>query len=282
MSNIEKVVPKKQIIYCIWSERLPEVLAPCLLAAQKAKYDLIDCAWRFGNEAGIGIAIKNSKTKITLPIQSKIWPTQFKSGVNKSLRTCLDKLGSLPSIHSYMLHRPHWDIKITINAWQQLVNCKNLGMVQRIGLGNFDKDFINLLISENLVTPDFVQFELSINNMRWDRITYFQAKNIEIQAYKPLGDLENNLKNPQIVKMAEKYKITVPQLLLAYLLHFNIIPVVSSMNPKHIAENIKARDVELDPKDVEKLKKINSYNNFYKESLDVDLDELNREQASQK
>lgn len=59
--------------------RDPEVLADLIKNAQKIGYDFIDCAWRYGNEAAIGIAIKNIensvKTKefnLNICLQSKI------------------------------------------------------------------------------------------------------------------------------------------------------------------------------------------------------------------
>lgn len=271
--------------FCVHRKRTTEELADLLKAAQKHYYDFVDCAWRYGNEAGIGMTIKMIETskdakgyQFKLPIQSKIWPSQYRGGINKSLKNCLQKLGSIKEIDSYLLHRPHYDVKITISAWKQLIDCKRQGMAKHIGVANFDRDLIEAFEKSNLILPDSNMIELSVNNMRWDRIKYCQAKGIQVQAYRPLGDIKQNLKNPKLIEIADKHKATVPQILLAYLMHFDIIPIVSSCNLKHIAENIKAKNIFLDKKDLEKMHKLNTYDPLYSESIEIDMEEINREE----
>lgn len=279
---------KQRIIgFCVYRKRTPEELEDLLKAAQKSHYDFIDCAWRYGNEAGIGMTIKTMETSkkskpfyFKLPIQSKIWPSQYRGGVNKSLKNCLQKLGGIKEIESYLLHRPHYDVKVTISAWKQLIDCKRQGMAKYIGVANFDRDLIETFEKSNLILPNYNLIELSVNNMRWDRIKYCQEKNIVIQAYRPLGNLEANLQNPKIIAIAKKHNATVPQVLLAYLMHFGIIPIVSSCNPKHIAENIKAKKIFLDQQDINSMVEMNTYSNAYHESLEIDLEEINREESS--
>ncbi|UUD37360.1 aldo/keto reductase family protein [Mycoplasmoides fastidiosum] len=251
--------------------------------AQNAGFDFIDCAWRYGNEAAIGIAIKKIETKykrfsLKMELQSKIWPSQYKGGINKSLKTSLQKLGNIQEIDSYLLHRPHCDTKMTISAWKQLVDCKRIRNVKVIGVSNFDKDLILKLYEITNYLPEFNRIELSVNNMRWDRINFCKSKNIAIQAYAPLGDIESNLTDKRIIKIAEKYDATVPQILLAYLMYFDISPIICAHNKKEIDEYAKAKEIDLNAKDIEELNKINTYHNTCPETEEIDFDEIDREQ----
>ncbi|WP_391591486.1 Aldo/keto reductase [[Mycoplasma] cavipharyngis] len=263
--------------------RDPKILAELIKNAQSAGYDFIDSAWRYGNEAAIGLAIKEIELKykrfsLKMELQSKIWPNQYRGGINKSLKNSLQKLGDIQEIDSYLLHRPHCDTKMTINAWKQLVDCKRIRNVKSIGVSNFDKDLILKLEEITRYLPETNRIELSVNNMRWDRINFCKAKNIKIQAYAPLGDLTANLKDKRIIAIAKKYQATIPQILLAYLMHFDIEPIICARTKSEIDEYVKAKNIVLDDQDIEELKKVNTYHNLYSETEDIDLDEINREE----
>lgn len=303
MENTKKKIDlsiNKKIGLATKNLRDPDVLADLIKVAQKLGYDFIDCAWRYGNEAAIGIAIKNIENKVrtkefnlNISLQSKIWPSQYKGGINKSLKTSLQKLGNLQEIDSYLLHRPHHDAKMTISAWKQLVDCKRIRNVKVIGVSNFDKDLILKLLETSNYLPEFNRIELSVNNMRWDRINFCKNKKISIQAYAPFGLLKQNLNDKRIIKIADKYNATVSQILLAFLLYFEIEPIVSLQSQyvitednkkqvsklieKEIKEYIKAKDIFLDKKDINELLALNTYTNLHPEAEEIDLDEINRE-----
>lgn len=252
------------------------VLLDYLRAVNEADYDFIDCAWRYGNEALIGLALKHIKREdvnfeINVAFQSKVWPTQFFGGITKSLKFTLQKIGAISTIDAYMLHRPSHDMELNLSAWKQLIECKNNRLTRTIGLGHFDKDLIEKFFEHTEVRPDFLQVELSVNNMRYDRIFYCRQHDIEIQAYEPLGDFENNEKNPLIVKMAEKYDTSIKNLLLAFLLNQGIVPIVVPESLEEIQDLVKSKNIVLEAEDIVALQGLNTYKNKHFETLELDF-----------
>lgn len=255
-----------------------EQLTPILMEVVKHNYDFIDCAWRYGNEAIIGITIKAIKKEdptfeFTIPFQSKVWPTQFNGGIMKSLKFSLSKIGASSIIDSYMLHRPIQEMKLNLIAWKQLIDCRKNRLTKQIGLGHFDKDLVEKLYENTGVRPQFLQIELSVNNMRWDRIHYCRENDIDIQAYEPLGDYTSNSQNPTLIALAKKYGVSIKNLLLAYLLNQGITPVVTPETVEEIKEFPLAKNIILEPQDIEEMQKINSYKNKHFESLELDFRE---------
>ncbi|OAL10157.1 aldo/keto reductase [Candidatus Mycoplasma haematobovis] len=258
--------------------REQEPLTGILIEVVKHDYDFIDCAWRYGNEAIIGITIKaikkeNPSFEFTIPFQSKVWPTQFNGGIMKSLKFSLSKIGTSSIIDSYMLHRPIQEMKLNLIAWKQLIDCRKNRLTKQIGLGHFDKDLIEKLYENTGVRPQFLQIELSVNNMRWDRIHYCREHDIDIQAYEPLGDYLSNSQNATLISLAQKYNTTIKNLLLAYLLNQGITPVVTPETVEEIKEFPLAKNIILEAEDIEVMNSINTYKNKHFESLELDFRE---------
>ncbi|RAO95160.1 aldo/keto reductase [Mycoplasma wenyonii] len=257
------------------SLRIIEILSPYLKAANDHNYDFVDCGWKYGNEAIIGLALrglKRSEQKFEfLPyFQSKVWPSQFSGGIIKSLKFSLSKIGVDTVIHTYFLHRPSNNMELNLSAYKQLISCKNNALAKRIGLCNFDKDVIEWFHKLTGTLPDVIQFECSVNNMRWDRIAYCRQHNIEIQGHTPFGNYEKNSQNPVLQDMAKKYNVSLKTLLVAYLLNLEIVPVVVPSSEDEIGEIIKAKKIKLDEKDIETLKQLNEYDSQTFETLQID------------
>lgn len=87
-------------------------------------------------------------------------------GITKSLKFTLQKIGAISAIDSYMLHRPADNLDLNLSAWKQLIECKKNRLAKKIGLAHFDKDLIEGFYKETNVRPQFLQMELSVNNMR--------------------------------------------------------------------------------------------------------------------
>ncbi|AHC39989.1 aldo/keto reductase [Mycoplasma ovis str. Michigan] len=276
MSKESTYVPK--IGFGTESLRIIEILSPYLKSANSNNYDFVDCSWKYGNEAIIGLALRSLKRseqnfEFTPYFQSKVWPSQFSGGIVKSLKFSLSKIGADTVIHTYFLHRPSSNMELNLSAYKQLISCKNNSLTKRIGLCNFDKDLINWFHKLTGVMPDVVQYECSVNNMRWDRISYCKQNNIEIQGHTVFGNYAKNEQNPVLLDMAKKYNVSLKTLLAAYLVNLEIVPIVVPSSEEEIGELIKAKGVKLDEQDLETLKKLNEYDNQSFETLQIDYPE---------
>jgi len=81
-----------------------------------------------------------------------------------------------------------------------------------------------------------------------------------VEAYSPIGHGEL-LKNEEIVSLARKYGVSVPQLSIRYDLQLGLLPIPKTANPKHMKTNaevdfvISAEDMEL----LQSMEKIRDY-----------------------
>jgi diketogulonate reductase-like aldo/keto reductase len=93
-----------------------------------------------------------------------------------------------------------------------------------------------------------------ISNTPNEVIQYSQAKGILIEAHSPIAHGEL-LKNPHIAEMAQKYKVSTPQLSIRYDLQLGLLPLPKTANPKHMRTNAEV-DFVISEEDMEYLKNI--------------------------
>lgn len=230
-----------------------------IIAASKIKYDFIDTAVVYENEDLVGYAIQHLKNNnLFIPlIQSKLWVTQYELDIIEEVKKSIKKL-NVDVIDCYLLHRPHVDMSVNVRAWKGLIEAKKFGLIKEIGVSNFDRDQIEVLYNETKVYPICNQIECSVTYYRPDRIFYNKQKNISIQGWRPMGDLEQTLNSPLINKLAKKYKLTKAQLLVSFTKTSGAIPIIKSVNVDRIKENKKM--IKLQQADFELLqKKLNTH-----------------------
>lgn len=221
--------------------------------AIEAGYGFIDTAKLYGTEPLVGNTLEKMKKEnpdFVYPIiQSKIWPADFKNGVEYELKESLKRL-KIEKINCYMLHRPHVDNTMNVQAWKELIECKNKGLVDVIGVSNFEPDMIRILYNETGVYPEVVQNEASLTYIRRDRMVFCNEHNIVMQGWRALGNPSINFNNKYIKEVANKYNCSVAQLLVAYSSNLGFCPVVRSAIEHEIKENVKALDIKISKKDM--------------------------------
>ena len=57
-----------------------------------------------------------------------------------------------------------------------------------------------------------------------------------VEAYSPVAHGEL-MKNQQVIKIAEKYGVSVPQLSIRYTLHLGLLPIPKTANSAHMKNN---------------------------------------------
>ena len=93
-----------------------------------------------------------------------------------------------------------------------------------------------------------------IGNTPANLIEYCRENCILVEAYSPVAHGEI-LKSEEVQAIAEKYKVTVPQLCIRYDLQLGTLPLPKTANPAHMLENAKV-DFEISEQDMEILKSI--------------------------
>ena len=83
-------------------------------------------------------------------------------------------------------------------------------------------------------------------------VGYCRAQGMLVEAYSPLG-AGRVFDVPEMIEIAEKYNQTVAQVCIRWSLQRGYLPLLKSVTPSRIADNLKVFDFELYDEDVERI-----------------------------
>lgn len=104
-----------------------------------------------------------------------------------------------------------------------------------------------------------------ISSTSLDLIEFCKEKDILVEAYSPIAHGEA-MKNEQIVAMAQKYGVTVPQLCIRYTLELGLVTLPKTSDKDHMRENAEV-ELEISKEDMEILKNIDHIKNYGEHSF---------------
>lgn len=233
------------------------------LFALKNNYKHIDTAYAYKNEKSIGKAIKDSSLKREeIFVTSKV-PAEIKTyaeTINHFNKSLLD-LG-LDYLDLYLIHAPWpWNEvgkncdKENIEVWKALIDLYKQKKVRAIGVSNFSKHDIENIINATGFKPMVNQIRFFVGNRQDEIYNYCQDNDILVEAYSPLGTGEL-IDNPEMIKMAKKYNVSVAQIAIKYCLYKNTLPLPKSVHEDRIKLN---NDIffEIDDEDYKYLDSLN-------------------------
>ena len=237
-------------------------------------YRLIDTAQAYGNEAGVGAGVKSCGVpRDEIFVTSKV-AAEHKTyeSAAKSIDESLAKMG-LDYIDMMIIHSPQPWVEVNQSdnryiegnreAWRALEDALRAGKVRAIGVSNFLKDDLDSLLETAEVKPMVNQVLCHISNTPLSLMEYCRDKGILVEAYAPVAHGEA-LKNPAIGAMAEKYKVTIPQLCIRYCLQLGAVALPKTANSEHMKANSTV-DFEISDADMDtltKFEKIRDYGEF--------------------
>lgn len=229
-------------------------------SAAEIGYRHIDTAQAYRNEKGVGEGLRSCgvprkdmfvTTKLAAEAKS------YKKAVS-AIEGSLKKLG-LDYIDMMIIHSPQPWMKFrgedrffegNREAWRALEDAYKAGKIRAIGVSNFEMEDLENILSTCTVRPMVNQVLAHISNVPSGLIQYCREQDILVEAYSPVGHGEL-FKNADIVKMAEKYKVSVPQLSIQYDLQLGLLPLPKTANPAHMKNNadlgftISAEDMDI-------------------------------------
>lgn len=248
--------------------------AKAVCDAAEAGYRHIDTAQAYANERGIGEGVRTCgiprrelfvTTKLAAEIKSY---DAAVSAIDGSLKTM-----GLDYIDMMIIHSPQPWNKVNQSddrcfegnraAWHALEEAYQAGKLRAIGVSNFGTADIDNLLQCCTVAPMVDQVLAHIGNTPFDLMEYCSSKNILVEAYSPVAHGEI-LKNPDIVQMAEKYKVGVPQLCIRYCLQLGLLPLPKTANPVHMKQNAEVDFIisDADMKALCAIRKLDNYGQF--------------------
>lgn len=235
-------------------------------------YRSIDTAAIYGNEEGVGQAIKESGVpREKLFITTKVWNSNqgFETTV-AAFEESMKKLG----LHYLDLYLIHWPVPAKgkyKETWKALEYLYKAGKIRAIGVSNFQVSHLEDLIADCEVVPMVNQVEYHPRLTQIELHEFCKNNKIQLEAWSPLmqGEL---LEEPTLAEIGQKYGKSVAQVILRWDLQNEVVTIPKSVKPERIKENADIFDFELT---TEEMALINGLNEDRR--VGPNPDEFNRE-----
>ena len=244
-----------QLGYGVWQVP-PEETEQAVLTALKAGYRHIDTAAAYGNEEGVGRAVRASG----LPREKVFVTTKLANGqhhrAEAAFEESLARLG-LDYVDLYLIHWPMPQHDKYVQAWKAMEKIYRDGRAKAIGVSNFTVETLTRLMNEADIVPSINQIELHPYFQQRQMREFHEANGILTEAWSPLGQGRGLLDDPALRVLADKHCKTPAQIVLRWHLQIGNVVIPKSVTPARIAENIDVFDFFLDDEDLAAISAMN-------------------------
>jgi len=220
-----------------------------VLWALEAGYRHFDTAAVYGNERGVGSALKKSGlARGDVFLTGKIWNSHIRAGQTlPAFYQTLENLGT-----DYLdLCLLHWPVEGREQAWETLARLCEQGRIRAVGVSNFHVHHLNDLLRATGIKPMLNQVESHplMNNQAL--IDACQKAGIAVGVWSPLGGPRVPLlEHPALLALAEKLGRTPAQIVLRWDLQRGVAAVPKSVHRDRIVSNAQIFDFALTADDM--------------------------------
>lgn len=225
----------------------PEYTQETVEQAFEVGYRHIDTAQMYGNEAGVGAAIKAAG----IP-RDELWiTTKLNNGFHRpddarrTFAESLDRLG-LDEVDLFLIHWPlptRYDGDF-VSTWRTLVELRDDGRARSIGVSNFEPDHLQRIVDETGVVPAVNQIEVHPFLTNEAARAANAAHGVATEAWSPIARGQVN-DDPTIRGIAERLGRTPSQVALRWAIQRGDIVFPKSMRRERMEENFAIFDFEL-------------------------------------
>jgi 2,5-diketo-D-gluconate reductase A len=224
--------------------------------AFRAGYRMVDSAAAYGNEEGVGEALRASGlAREEIFVTTKL--ANPNHGYDEALRAfdeSLERLGS-DYVDLYLIHWPRaWEDRY-VQTWRAFQRIKEEARARSIGVSNFTIEHLQRLINETGIVPVLNQIELHPRFQQRDMREFHQKHGIVTQSWSPLGRGQLD-ENETIRALAAKHGKTWAQIVIRWHIDSGMAVIPKSVTPERIRENFDVFDFELSPDDLAQVSKL--------------------------
>ena len=241
--NDGRVMP--QLGLGVWQTPADDA-AQVVKTAVDAGYRAVDTAAIYGNERGVGEALKEHPDVF---LTTKLW--NDRQGYDAALTAfdrSLERLGR-DNVDLYLIHWPAPSKGLYVETWKALVRLREEGRAKSIGVSNFQPDHLTAIMDATGVAPALNQIELHPDFQQRDLRAFHHAHGIATESWSPLGQ-GKILDDAKIAAVAKKHGKTPAQAIIRWHLDSGLIVIPKSSNSERIAQNIAVFDFALDAEDM--------------------------------
>lgn len=230
----------------------PEECERCVLDALSVGYRAVDTAQAYGNEEGVGSALKKSGVpRGEVFLTTKVWITD--AGEEKAARSIDESLRKLGTdyVDLLLIHQPFGDYYGTYRAMEKAYKA---GKARAIGVSNFYPDRFIDLANFCEVTPAVNQVETHVFQQQKVARGVAEKYGTLIQSWGPFAEGKNGIfTNETLVKIGKKYGKTAAQTALRFLLQSGVAIIPKSTHKERMAENLDVLNFSLSEEDMREI-----------------------------
>jgi 2,5-diketo-D-gluconate reductase A len=235
----------------------PAETADAVAAALAAGYRHIDTAEMYGNEKGVGQAVRASR----LPREQVFVTSKLNNGYHEHDaalaafdRTLADL--DVDYLDLFLIHWPLPKVGNYVDTWRAMEEMLASGRVRAIGVSNFQTHHLERLLAETGTVPAVNQIEVH-PYLTQEGLRAFGGKHgIATEAWSPIAQ-GKVLDNSTIGRIAARLERTPAQVTLRWHLQRGDIVFPKSTSAKRMAENFALFDFELTDADVAAITALN-------------------------
>lgn len=208
-------------------------------------YRSIDTASIYGNEAGVGQAIRESGIpRKQIFVTTKVWNDDMRRDrVEAAFEESLQRLG-LDYLDLYLLH---WPIagKI-VPSWQVLEKLHRAGRIRAIGVSNFLRPHLDELLASAEIAPAVNQIEYHPYLQSRSLVAFCRTRGMVVEAWSPLMQaVPTILNDPVLTEIARRNGKTVAQVILRWDVQSGVVTIPKSVHQLRLVENANIFDFVL-------------------------------------
>jgi len=211
-------------------------------------YRSIDTAAVYGNERGVGKAIRESGIpREDIFLTTKVWNQDQRE--KRTLAAFEETLKRLETAY-VDLYLIHWPVEGCYQeTWQAMEKIYQSGRAKAIGVSNFLVYHLEDILRESQIVPSVNQVEFHPFLVQPELLRFCQSRKIQVEAWSPL--MRGQIVTEQAVQvLAEKYHKTPAQITLRWDLQHEVVTIPKSTHANRIAENTQIFDFELSQSDM--------------------------------
>ena len=208
-------------------------------AAIASGYRLLDTALNYENEREVGEGMRRSEVdRGELLVTTKI-PGRH-HGYDETMASFAESRQNLgvDVVDLYLIHWPLPRVDKYVDTWRAMIDLREQGLVQSIGVSNFTIEHLRRLDDETGVLPSVNQVELHPYFPQTQLREFHASSGIRTESWSPLGKSSELLSEPVIVDLAGAYGVTPVQLVLRWHTQLGSIPIPKSADAERQRENL--------------------------------------------
>lgn len=216
--------------------------------AIQAGYRYFDTAISYRNEAVVGKAVAESgiareEFYLVSKLPGSPEYTKDEATIDAAVQSSLDALQT-DYIDLYLIHHPWDNDEEMVATWKVLEKHVENGTLLSIGVSNFSKEQLRLIIDHAKIKPVVNQVESHPGNWNHEIIEFGREQGVYAQAWGPLSRIDDAARE-RLSAIGDKYGKTWAQVVLNFQVDRDVIVIPKSHNAERQQQNLDIFDFEL-------------------------------------